>query len=127
MTYSFRIQSIPTSTPTYDAFQRGASPSPDDVINELSTAVAFDRPFEYSTSTWTESGNCNKNISRFRVLPHDGTLPDMTSYSSSTPLDAVAVTGDERTPFFYRLTSQKNSPYLKFIIPGNEIRAYRVT
>lgn len=129
MKYTFRIpkftQSTTTSTSSPNSFRRDPSSSPNDVITELSAAVTFDHPFEYSTSTWTESGSCNKNITRFRVLSHSeqhfGTVPEVTSYSSSTPVDAVVVAGNDRTPFSYRLTSKTNSPHLKFIIPGNKV------
>lgn len=116
MLYTVRTLNVNKSSP----FHR-QSPDGGTTADRLSAAVSFDRPFEYSTSTWLEDG-CKKNATKFHRLqrPSDG-------WSSGRAVDAVlrsaAVVDGRRSnasppPFVYMLSSATNQPHLRFTIPG---------
>lgn len=81
--------------------------------NVFVLSTQFDRPFAYSTSTWVNGNNCNKNVTRFRPPPPKGRAPS----NSSQPVHAVV--RNEVTPYEYMLKSVRDPPHMKFLIPGD--------
>lgn len=90
------------------------------VVHEIShnifvASTQFERPFDYSTSSWVRDNDCNKNVSKMKaVQKHYGT--DFQPVSIMTQN-----TGNE---FTYFLKSISNPPYLRFTVPGNSSLFY---
>jgi hypothetical protein len=128
--YEFRtlngVQStVRSPSSSSDSLHQNSPESDDEFVTRMSQAVTFSRPFEYSTSVWTDDG-CNKNATKFRPWHQSPQRPDMTS-STSSPVNAVLqtpifVADGGRTastkPFIYQLTSPNNPPHMKFTING---------
>jgi len=84
------------------------------VIHEIShnifvASTQFERPFDYSTSSWVRNNDCNKNVSKLKIVQkHYGTdYQDVNIFTQNN--------GDR---FTYFVKSVENAPYLRFIIPG---------
>lgn len=94
------------------------------MIHEISPRIfvasaQFERPFDYSTSTWTRQNDCNKNISKFRTVAAYG--------ETSTEAQAVKVVMENSAdPYHYFLKSIDNPPYIRFNVPGNPDPCIRV-
>ena len=81
------------------------------VSNRIVVAsTQFERPFDYSTSTWSRHNDCAKNVTKFR----QPVTRDATFYRDVN----VAIRKDGGGPFRYFLTSIDNPPYIRLSIPG---------
>jgi len=90
------------------------------VVHEIShnifvASTQFERPFDYSTSSWVRDNDCNKNVSKMKVVQkHYGT--DFQPVSIM-----IQKTGSE---FAYFLKSINNPPFIRFTVPGNSSLYY---
>lgn len=103
--FNFTIHSVKTE----DKYQKkkitvhGISP------NIFVASVQFERPFDYSTSSWTHNNDCNKNVSRLKTVQrHYG--------MDSKEINAVLENNGGN--FKYVIKSAETAPYLRFFIPG---------
>ena len=87
-------------------------------IHEISPRIFvasahFERPFDYSTSTWTRSAEpCVKNVSKIKAA----VARDETYYQ-----DVNVVIQNGGDPFRYFLKSIDNPPYIRFNVPGSRL------
>jgi len=89
------------------------------VIHEIShnilvASTQFERPFDYSTSSWVKDNDCRgKNVSKLRAVQRH--------YADSEPgqpvsVDISRVKGADQ--FSYFMKSVSNPPYIRFTVPG---------
>ena len=89
------------------------------VIHEIShniyvASTQFERPFDYSTSSWVKDNDCrSKNVSKLRAVQRH--------YADSEPgqpitVDVGKVKGADQ--FAYFMKSINNPPYIRFTVPG---------
>jgi len=89
------------------------------VIHEIShnifvASTQFERPFDYSTSSWVKDNDCRtKNVSKLRAVQRH--------YGDDEPGQPVsvgvsAVKGTEQ--FAYSVKAVDNSPSIKVTVPG---------
>jgi hypothetical protein len=90
------------------------------VVHEIShnifvASTQFERPFDYSSSSWVKGNDCAKNVSKLKAV--------QKHYSDSEPGQAVNVAMQGPAPsrhdqFAYFLKSVDNPPYIRFTVPG---------
>ena len=90
------------------------------VVHEISenifvASTQFERPFDYSTSSWVRGNDCNKNISKFKVI--------QKHYGTDFQTVEVALQNSPEH-FSYFLTSVNRPPYFKFTVPGWSFKNY---
>lgn len=84
------------------------------VIHEIShnifvASTQFERPFDYSTSSWVRDNDCNKNVSKLKIVQkHYG-----TDYQ-----DVNILTQNNGDRFAYFVKPLENGPSLRFFVPG---------
>jgi len=82
------------------------------------THVQFEKPFDYSTSTWNE--HCAKNISKFRPM----TMRQQSPLHSRKEQAVGVVIETISEPYRYTIKSMENPPYFRFTIPGKIAQNY---
>jgi hypothetical protein len=95
------------------------------VVHEISSniyvaSVQFTQPFDYSTSSWGQNDNCDKNVSKFKSLQKQHLDDEQT----------IAITADREnrhpnTPVSYSIMSNLYDPRIVFSVPGNELPTLR--
>ncbi|KAL8586278.1 hypothetical protein ACOMHN_003793 [Nucella lapillus] len=77
-----------------------------------STAVQFERPFLYSSTSWYRDG-CLKNVSRI--------FPNQTLYREGEEgVRVMAKKVDSGGSFWYQMSHEEKSPYIKLSVPEGE-------
>jgi len=81
-----------------------------DISNLISVAATqFERPFDFSTSTWTNQNDCRKNVTKFRQpLKRNATFYRNVNVAIQKSSDS----------FRYFLKSVDNPPFIRFNVPG---------
>jgi len=89
------------------------------VIHEISNNIfvastQFERPFDYSTSSWVRGNDCRaKNVSKLRAVQKH--YPD-DDRGQPVNVDVGRVKGSDK--FAYFIKSVANPPYIRFTVPG---------
>ena len=89
------------------------------VIHEIShnilvASTQFERPFDYSTSSWVKDNDCRaKNVSKLRAVQRHYSDGDR---GQAVTVDIGLVKGDDQ--YAYLMKSVHNPPYIRFTVPG---------
>lgn len=72
-------------------------------------SAQFERPFDYSSSTWVNNNDCNKNISKIKPI-YDQPPADVQEVS--------VLIQNTAEPFQYFLKTVNSPPFIRFTVPG---------
>jgi len=95
--------------------------SHDTVIHEIShnilvASTQFERPFDYSTSSWVRNNDCrSKNVSKLRAVQRHYADDDR---GQPVSVDVTGVKATKPDQFAYFMKSVNNPPYIRFTVPG---------
>jgi len=96
------------------------------VIHEIShnifvASTQFERPFDYSTSSWVKDNDCRaKNVSKLRAVQRHYADHDHDhdhDHGQPVSVGVKAVKGADQ--FAYSIKPVNNSPYIQISVPGN--------
>lgn len=77
------------------------------------SSTQFERPFDYSSSTWVHTDNeCDKNANKFKVAHHHFN-------QSEVGQSVTAIVHASAEPYRYFLKSADSPPYIRFTVPGS--------
>ena len=80
-------------------------------------STQFERPFDYSTSSWVRDNDCRaKNVSKLRAVQRHYVDEDGGERGQEVNVDISPVKGSDR--FAYFIKSVDNPPYIRFTVPG---------
>jgi len=89
------------------------------VIHEIShnifvASTQFERPFDYSTSSWVRGNDCRaKNVSKLRAVQRHYSDNEQ---GQPVSVDVSGVKGAEQ--FAYSVKARNNPPFFKATVPG---------